>query len=257
MPKGKAPGSPSKSNQMFNCKKVGCRMSFKHKTQLYRHKKKCSAKSPVKANQLYVKENNFYQCKKCKKCYNHQSGVNRHLRTGCQQRKKQFFMCNFCQKSFQFKSTLLRHEKIHEKDVIVPSFVVSDTSIINEHEHSNLTNDSIHETNQHISPDGILENFPAVSIEILPENVPLPNNSVHVEVISNEHNEQNEEIHLSTELHNLNLNSNQNLVTRTKRWREILAFTDATDSKQADVYHCLILYLKPIQHKRQKFMTAP
>ena len=113
MPKGKAPGSCSKSNQMFTCKRVGCWMSFKHKTHLYRHKKKCSAKSLVNANQPYVKENNFYQCKKCKKCYNHQFGVHRHLRTGCQQRKKQFFMCNFCQKSFQFKSILLRNKKIN------------------------------------------------------------------------------------------------------------------------------------------------
>ena len=56
MPKGKALGSPSKSNQMFTCNRVGCWMSFKHKTQLYRHKKKCSAKSPVKVNQLYVRK---------------------------------------------------------------------------------------------------------------------------------------------------------------------------------------------------------
>ena len=55
-------------DKKFECKQIGCCMKFKNKTQLYRHKKKCSAISPIKNNKgFYAKEGNHYHCKKCGK----------------------------------------------------------------------------------------------------------------------------------------------------------------------------------------------
>ena len=81
-------------------KNVGCGETFRHKTQLYRHKKKCSGKSPRK-NKGYKKVGNQIQCLKCEKLFSHQSNVTRHVNV-CTQKEKTVHQCKFCDKIFQY-----------------------------------------------------------------------------------------------------------------------------------------------------------
>ena len=107
--------------KIYCCKKAGCSESFKHKTQLYRHKAHCSGKSPMKKKKEYVKENDYYRCLRCGKRYTHQAGVSRHLNKSCGVVKdKVIHQCTFCDKVFPYKSVLIRHEQTHIDDIAVP-----------------------------------------------------------------------------------------------------------------------------------------
>ena len=62
---------------------------------------------------------------------------------------------------------------------------------------------------------------------------------------------------ITERLHNINLNQSSNIGSSgSKRWKEIISHTDATDAKEAEVYQCFIAYLKRFHFKRHKFMTS-
>ena len=44
-------------------------------------------------------------------------------------------------------------------------------------------------------------------------------------------------------------------ITKSKKWQDILAHTDAVGIKEADVYHSLMKHLKLIKNKRQQFLS--
>ena len=55
---------------------------------------------------------------------------------------------------------------------------------------------------------------------------------------------------ITERLHNINLSQSSNIGrSGSKRWKEIISHTDATDAKEAEVYQCFITYLKTIQFK--------
>ena len=45
-----------------------------------------------------------------------------------------------------------------------------------------------------------------------------------------------------------------NTITASKRWQLILAHTDAATPKEADLYSCLLNYLKSVHHKTETFI---
>ena len=73
-------------DQQYQCARVGCFSTFRHKTQLYRHRKKCTAMSPAK-KKTYGKKDHFFHCVNCGKKYQFQSGVIRHTKSGCTSKK--------------------------------------------------------------------------------------------------------------------------------------------------------------------------
>ena len=115
---------------MFECKRPGCHQKFKHKTQLYRHKRKCQAVSPQKKKASYTRENDSsWTCLKCSKIFSQQSNVVRHVVT-CKVKENEIHQCSFCNQGFKYKSYLQRHERSHRNDVLVASFVNSSVHIL-------------------------------------------------------------------------------------------------------------------------------
>ena len=125
------------SRKKYICKRRGCNKEFNHKTQLYRHKNdKCSGTSPKKIRNNYKKqENGHWKCCKCEKVFSEQANTTRHVKN-CGTKEKEIIQCTFCNKVFQYKSVLKRHEKTHENDIPVASFV---TSSFIESDFENLT----------------------------------------------------------------------------------------------------------------------
>ena len=113
--KKRAEDEEDKSNQNkdkelpFKCTR-GCNMVFQHKTSLYRRKKVCTGKSPLKKKDRYRKVGDQYQCLKCEKMFRYQPNVIRH---SC--KEKVIHQCQFCNKIFYHKSKLTRHEASHRK----------------------------------------------------------------------------------------------------------------------------------------------
>ena len=94
-----------------------------------------------------------------------------------------------------------------------------------------------HESRTQLSEESSLSNQPEVSFDC------QTNQGDNAQCTSNSINDL---------LHNISLNRT---VTGTKCWKDILTHTNAVDIKEADIYQCLITYLKSIFHNRQKFMN--
>ena len=98
----------------YKCKRPGCGGKFKHKTQLYRHKKpKCNALSPAKKSkkQTFVIEYEQYKCQECMKTYKFRMGYFVHKRDGkCGNKDKPIHQCIVCNTTFSYKSDLERHK---------------------------------------------------------------------------------------------------------------------------------------------------
>ena len=112
----------NKNNVLPYACKRGCNMTFQHKTQLYRHKKVCTGKSPLKKRDTYKKVGGKFQCLNCEKLFAYQTNAGRH---NC--KENEIHQCKFCNKMFDWKSKLSRHEKTHKNEILVPSFVSLDT----------------------------------------------------------------------------------------------------------------------------------
>ena len=88
------------------CPNIGCRESFVHRTQLSRHKKKCTFPVPVEA---YVFENGVYRCTNCHETFIHQPNASRHKSKGCKKKKEVTIRCDICLKTFKYQSLLKQH----------------------------------------------------------------------------------------------------------------------------------------------------
>ena len=127
---------------LFKCRR-GCGQSFKHKTQLYRHKKKCTVgNSPMKKREKYIRHGKKFMCLNCEKLFPNQPNVVRHAST-CVIRP--VHQCRICDKVFQFKCRLTQHERIHVNEVEVPSFLsVENQSIPLEERPAHFVEEPIH-----------------------------------------------------------------------------------------------------------------
>ena len=115
-----------KNSRLFFCKRCGCNQSFRHKTQLYRHKVKCSGTSPQKKKKQYIEDNGSFKCKHCGKGYPYRASIHRHIGEKMYEtsRTTRNFSMSDLWYMFQYKSYLDRHIKSHRNAVVVPSFLV-------------------------------------------------------------------------------------------------------------------------------------
>ena len=85
--KTRTQNSPTKSSKKqksptkrFVCKRRGCNEAFKHRTQLVRHKIKCTLKSPQKPVKKWEKTNDGqYRCRKCNTTLRYRMSIHRHV----------------------------------------------------------------------------------------------------------------------------------------------------------------------------------
>ena len=121
----------AKEQLKWVCKRSNCGLRFKHRTELYRHKKgllrdkrrNCLAQSPKK-ELPYRKVEDKFQCLKCEKLFTEQTNAKRHTKR-CENSEKEIHQCKFCNKQFKYRSGLKRHEKIHNGDIATPSMIQS------------------------------------------------------------------------------------------------------------------------------------
>ena len=232
--------SPEKK---FKCKHEGCRKTFKHKTQLYRHMKECKhslpKNKPTKISNFTLIDG-LYQCVKCKKCMKGRPNSYRHIKGSCKVKKvRESHVCIICQKCFDYKSDLTRHMKMHIRkgDLLTPSFVIpSSSSAVSELDSPVLDDVSLVDTDES---------------SILTSTLDFSTSSV-----DNTESSALEELSFTSIQHtNTQSLTTNTTVTKTNRWCEILAYTDAVGIKEADIYHNLIKYLKSIKQNRQKFLS--
>ena len=232
--------SPEKK---FKCKHEGCRKTFKHKTQLYRHMKECKhslpKNKPTKISNFTLIDG-LYQCVKCKKCMKGRPNSYRHIKGSCKVKKvRESHVCIICQKCFDYKSDLTRHMKMHIRkgDLLTPSFVISSSS------------SAVSELDSPVLDDVSLVDTDESSI--LTSTLDFSTSSV-----DNTESSALEELSFTSIQHtNTQSLTTNTTVTKTNRWCEILAYTDAVGIKEADIYHNLIKYLKSIKQNRQKFLS--
>ena len=94
------------ASKLIKCLNIGCHESFKHRTQLSRHRKSCKYLAPQPP---YVMEEGIYRCTKCNETFSKQSNASRHKGQGCKQKKKVIICCDLCSKTFKYKSFLKQH----------------------------------------------------------------------------------------------------------------------------------------------------
>ena len=100
----------TKTENKYMCKRECCTASFKHKTQLQRHKhNKCKGVSPKKQKKFSQLQDGSYQCFKCRKTYPYRMSIHRHVKIGkCLEKYKENHQCVYCNKVFEYKSLLVR-----------------------------------------------------------------------------------------------------------------------------------------------------
>ena len=99
------------------CRNVGCRESFKHSIQMYRHEKACEKEKPSKKEPKFQKnENGYFKCIRCETILKSETNTYRHLKTCKQEVSKNIHTCNKCSKEFKFPSKLSRHMETHKNE---------------------------------------------------------------------------------------------------------------------------------------------
>ena len=184
-----------------------------------------------------------------------------------QKKEKELYNCSFCEKTFEFKPVFLRHQKTHTNAILIPSFIYQNKTIAKH----NTANDLRDETISQHQPD--TANDPSEDIttededlmlvvqhlDTLQAETPLIQHLNQAETPPNNGDLSQAEASndITGRLHNINLNQSSNIGSSgSKRWKEIISHTDATDAKEAEVYQCFIAYLKRFHFKRHKFMTS-
>ena len=79
-----------------------------------------------------------------------------HIRMGCLQKtKKELYTHSFCEKTLEFKSVFLPHQKTHTRDILIPSFIYQNKTILEYDTTDDLRDETISQnqpyTSNHIS----------------------------------------------------------------------------------------------------------
>ena len=268
----------------YICLRRGCNQAFNHRTQLIRHKAKCTLLSPHKKGKPWKKDNDKnYQCEKCKKSFSYRTSITRHVQT-CKPSKVKENKCTFCDRIFPYLSDLKRHLKVHEKkgEMMVPSFIPSasasasslfdDTSELPSLDHTMLSGTTAGSSFISTSPNDVSmfsDTGPSLdlSIESRQVEVVLLNSTIIPE--DNPEDSFDDTPGITTELvrhqddttedfpgnisevaplhQHINVAPNT-VIDGSGKWKDILTHTDAAGVREADIYHCLIQHLKSLIH---------
>ena len=114
----------AKEKRLIECRKIGCRQTFKSYTQRQRHENKCEKPDDISTSIVVADSDGKFLCTKCKTTISQRNNKKRHEKKCKGEKPLHYCSHAHCDKVFQHKSKLDRHARTHEiqveRDVYIP-----------------------------------------------------------------------------------------------------------------------------------------